>query len=78
MFLVSKENGWIGLAPMVSQVGAFICIVNGCSVPVVLRRQEDIDRKEYFQLVGECYVHGMMGGEAAEIATAIEEDIELR
>jgi hypothetical protein len=48
MFLVSKENGWIGLVSMVSQAGAFLCIVNGCTVPVVLRRQEDIDRKEYF------------------------------
>jgi hypothetical protein len=49
---------------MASQVGDFICILSGYTVPVVLRHQEDIDGKEYFQLVGECYVHGMIDGES--------------
>jgi hypothetical protein len=77
-FLVSKKNDWIGLAPMASQVGDEIFILRGCTVPVVLRRQEEGDGNKFFQLVGECYVHGMMDGEVAEIATAIEEEIELR
>jgi hypothetical protein len=77
-FLVSEKNGWIGLAPMASLVGDEIFILHGCTVPVVLRRQEEGDGTEFFQLVGECYIHGMMDGEAAEIATAKEEEIELR
>ncbi|KAI1077748.1 heterokaryon incompatibility protein-domain-containing protein [Whalleya microplaca] len=36
-----------------------ICILFGCSVPVVLRR-----RNREFSLIGECYVHSMMDGEA--------------
>jgi hypothetical protein len=65
-FLVSKDHGWIGLVPMATQVDDIICIFYGCSVPVVLR---SYDRTAgLFQLVGECYVHGMMDGEAMETA----------
>ena len=35
--LVSKDKGWIGLAPMAAEVGDVICVLYGCSVPVVLR-----------------------------------------
>jgi hypothetical protein len=81
-FFVSRHSGWIGLAPMASRVGDEICILDGCTVPVVLRHcdaySEDIYEHDFFQLVGECYVHGMMDGEAAEIATAVEEKFELR
>jgi hypothetical protein len=83
-FLVSEGNGWIGLGPMASQVGDEIYVLDGCTVPVVLRRQQDIDSHgfDFLQLVGECYVHGMMGGEAAEIPRtpelAIDRGIELR
>ncbi|TVY60686.1 hypothetical protein LSUE1_G008293, partial [Lachnellula suecica] len=65
-FLVSKQNGWIGLAPMATKTHDIICILYGCSVPVVLRPQKREDGGEFFELVGECYVHGVMDGGAAE------------
>jgi hypothetical protein len=80
-FFVSSNNNYIGLAPRVAQVGDLICILYGCTVPVLLRRQEDIDGKEYFQVFGESYVDRMMDGEALAItkATGIgEENFELR
>lgn len=51
----------MGLAPMAAQIEDIICILYGCSVPVVLR-----PHKGGFQFVGECYIHGMMDGEAVE------------
>ena len=55
----------IGLAPMAAQENNIICILYGCSFPVVLRKQEV--KGEYLcELFGECYVHGMMDGEAIE------------
>ncbi|KAH7386360.1 heterokaryon incompatibility protein-domain-containing protein [Cadophora sp. MPI-SDFR-AT-0126] len=63
--LVSKDNKWIGLAPMAAQENDIICILYGCSVPVVLRKQE-VEGETFWELVGECYVHGMMDGEAME------------
>jgi hypothetical protein len=81
-FLVSKNNKWIGLAPMAAKVDDLICILDGCSVPVVLRPclRTGTDRPEvFYQLVGECYVHGMMDGEAKETGSEyVEEDFELR
>jgi hypothetical protein len=80
-FFVSSNNNYIGLAPRAAQVGDFICILYGCTVPVLLRRQEDMNGKEYFQVVGESYVHRMMDGEALAITKAtgiFEENFELR
>lgn len=76
-FLVSKDNKWIGLAPMAAQVGDIICVLFGCSVPVVLRPQTG----GWFQLVGECYVYGIMNGEVCETAKSSgysEQEFELR
>jgi hypothetical protein len=73
-FLVSKKYEWIGLAPMAAQVGDILVVLNGCSVPVVFR--PGIDGR--FQFVGECYIHGMMDGEAVENLGFFEEHLELR
>lgn len=51
-----------GLCPPDTKVGDIICILHGCSVPVVLREKQS----GYMSLVGEAYVHGVMDGEALE------------
>ena len=79
-FLVSRNNNWIGLAPMAAQVGDIICVLYGCSVPVVLRPQSE-GGGQFWQLVGECYVYGIMDGEALETQAArgySEEEFELQ
>jgi hypothetical protein len=40
-------------------VGDIICVLFGCSLPVVLRKKNG-----YYNFLGECYVHGIMEGEA--------------
>lgn len=65
-FLVSRSKALIGLAPMTAQPGDVICILHGCSVPVVLRSQT-LDGVASWTFIGECYVHGMMDGEAMEM-----------
>lgn len=75
-FLVSKKLGLIGLAPMAAQENDFICILYGCSVPVVLREQK-LGEETFWELVGECYVHGMMDGEAME-QDRVDEQFEIR
>ncbi|KAF6811522.1 ankyrin and het domain protein [Colletotrichum sojae] len=51
-----------GLCPPEAQVGDAICVLFGCSVPVILRETSD----GYVELLGEAYVHGYMDGEAVE------------
>ncbi|KAL1857087.1 hypothetical protein Daus18300_010430 [Diaporthe australafricana] len=53
-----------GLGPREAKAGDCICILHGCSVPVILKRVEDSGE---WRLVGECFVYGLMDGEAMEI-----------
>lgn len=54
-------QGYVGLAPEVAQRRDEIVLCRGNSVPFVLRRVPD---DEDWNLIGDCYVHGIMHGEA--------------
>ncbi|RDW58643.1 hypothetical protein BP6252_13119 [Coleophoma cylindrospora] len=55
-------NEYIGLVPDTTLIGDTVAIIRGCSVPVVLPTVE-----EGFHLVGDCYIHGTMYGEAVTL-----------
>jgi hypothetical protein len=59
--LFRTPEGYIGIGPETMQPGDRVHILLGCSVPVVLRWLGDTS---YYHLVGECYVDGVMDGEA--------------
>jgi len=54
------DDGRLGLAPPSAMTGDVIAILFGCNVPVVLR---EVNKGKY-EVIGECYVHGLMDGEA--------------
>lgn len=54
------ESGYFGLVPRGTVHGDQVCVLEGINVPFVLREAEGDDN---FELVGECYVHGIMQGE---------------
>jgi hypothetical protein len=62
-FCVS-ERGYAGLVPAGAAVGDSICVLHGGKVPFVLR---ETSRKGVFKMIGECYIHGLMYGEALEL-----------
>ena len=67
--LVETECRRLGLAPYRVKRGDFVCILFGCSVPILLRQQNDADtHEEYFQIIGDCYIHGIMDGQLIEMA----------
>jgi len=88
-----EKSALIGLAPEQVELNDIVCILHGCSVPVVLRKidhttstdSDDIEKKveangnarDLYELVGECYIHGMMAGEAFS-ETRIANEFELR
>jgi hypothetical protein len=90
-FFITERKCLLGLAPRHAQQGDIICILFGCSVPVVLRELSsthpetpiDVSRssrplfppERRFELIGECYVHGVMEGEAFREGLA---DVERR
>ncbi|KAF2674498.1 hypothetical protein BT63DRAFT_449489 [Microthyrium microscopicum] len=59
--LLVTEHGYIGMAPLRAKKGDMVCILFGCSVPVVLRLTDDDGS---FTFIGECYLDGFTAGEA--------------
>jgi hypothetical protein len=57
---IAKTEHPIGVAPVNTQVGDFICILFGGKTPFVLRNMGD---QKHWLLVGACYVRGIMHGE---------------
>lgn len=70
--IVTAQERLLGIAPSNAQQGDLICIIFGCSVPVVLRKvvSDEMTGEHHYQLIGDCYVHGMMDGEAFTIQQA--------
>lgn len=70
--IVTAQEHLLGIAPTNAQEGDLICIIFGCSVPVVLRKvvSDEMTGEHHYQLMGDCYVHGMMDGEAFTIQQA--------
>ncbi|KAF2006863.1 HET-domain-containing protein [Amniculicola lignicola CBS 123094] len=74
----------IGLVPRDTKVGDTLCILYGCSVPVVLRNVGGLGKEDsHWHLIGEAYVHGLMHGEAISslsptVLKAAELDFDIR
>jgi hypothetical protein len=58
--LCVTAGGYMGRVPYGSAVGDVICILLGGNVPFVIRECGE----GCFRLIGECYIHGIMDGEA--------------
>jgi hypothetical protein len=54
-------------APHASQAGDRICVLNGGEVPFIIRPTG----RETYELVGECYVDGIMDGEALKMGSGV-------
>ena len=62
-FAVTRK-GYLGFVPRTTRVGDEVCVFLGGYIPFVVRRREGRDE---FELVGECYVHDIMGGEVMQM-----------
>jgi hypothetical protein len=57
-----SSQGYAAQVPLSTQVGDLIFLPLGSAVPFVLRLSES--GRDEFELIGECYAHGIMKGEA--------------
>lgn len=57
---VVTENGYVGWVPEASKIGDCVCVVAGGQAPFTMRKLPG----GFYQLIGECYIHGIMDGEA--------------
>ncbi|MCJ1389269.1 hypothetical protein MMC18_002125 [Xylographa bjoerkii] len=56
----TTRGGYIGLAPEAAKESDVVCVVLGGEVPYIVRPREN----GHYLYVGECYVHGLMDGQA--------------
>ena len=62
------EEGYMGLGPAAAKVGDKICVFHGGQVLYVLRARNENEH----EFVGECYVHGLMDGEAVAMKMSLD------
>jgi hypothetical protein len=65
--IFQTSGGYLGLSGKIMLAEDIICVVQGCTYPVILRKIEDYDVN-----VGTCYVLSLMQGEAAELLETSE------
>jgi hypothetical protein len=58
----TTENGRLGWFPRATMVGDIVCILDGGQVPYVIRPRDGFN-----QWIGECFVQGLMEGEAMPV-----------
>jgi hypothetical protein len=57
--LFGTKEGYIGVGDVTLQADDLVCVLFGGKVPFILRKMEG-----HYRFVGECYLHGIMFGEA--------------
>ncbi|TVY82619.1 Heterokaryon incompatibility protein 6 OR allele [Lachnellula suecica] len=72
-----KDDVFFGLAPEQAQKGDLVCILFGCTVPVILRELKPTGDVPLYQVMGEAYVHGKMDGEAVADGPSLDPLIEF-
>jgi len=60
--LFRTQKGYIGLGSPLLESGDLICILFGTRTPFALKKRGDA-----FEFIEDCYVHGIMDGEAVEM-----------
>lgn len=53
------DGGYIGIVPNQARVGDIVAVLLGCTMPLVLRRNQG----SVYLVIGECYIHDAMDGE---------------
>ena len=70
--LARTSKGFIALVPASAQISDQLYLLYGGQVVYCLRKTTDS-----FKFIGECYVHGVMDGEAVEVFYLSKSDARL-
>jgi hypothetical protein len=63
--MIVTSLGRLAMIPKAARDGDSVCVLYGCSVPVLLRKIDGVD--DAFTLVGECYIDQLMHGEVLSL-----------
>ncbi|CAF9940353.1 MAG: hypothetical protein HETSPECPRED_002390 [Heterodermia speciosa] len=65
------ERGYLGLAPELTELGCRVAVGKGGKFPLILKPKEH----ERWELIGDCYVHGIVHGEGFEQCKCTEMEV---
>ncbi|KAF4892904.1 Heterokaryon incompatibility protein 6, OR allele [Colletotrichum fructicola] len=65
----ATDIGLIGYVPMRAKKGDLVCILHGSEVPFVIRKETG----GKYSVVGECFMHGIMEGQALQMESIKDE-----
>ena len=65
-FCVTKR-GYFGFVPETTEIGDSLGVVCGAPIPFVLRAVDGQSSEGCYELIGDCYVHGLMYGQVLEL-----------
>jgi hypothetical protein len=65
----ATEGRYLGWLPRGAEKGDVVCILEGGEVPLVMRLAND----GRYQVLGDCYIHGIMDGEAMKREGLVKE-----
>lgn len=71
--LCTTTSGDLGRVPFGTKPGDLICIFKGGIVPYLLRLENG-----YYKLIGECFINGIMYGEAMKREDLVEQEFEIK
>lgn len=60
----------LGVGPDGMQIGDNVCILYGLETPYIVR---PVGKQGHYKLIGECFVNGIMYGEAFDMALTEQE-----
>ncbi|KAI3394521.1 hypothetical protein diail_2610 [Diaporthe ilicicola] len=75
----SLETHLMGTLPWDAEIENYIVLFEGCRTPFVVRELEEGNNNEEgaeFQIIGDCYVHGVMDGELLCFVDDLDEKLE--
>ncbi|KAE9376040.1 hypothetical protein N431DRAFT_464098 [Stipitochalara longipes BDJ] len=67
--LIVTKSGLLGLAPVQTQPGDAVIAIAGYGKPVIARKVDTIEGQDFWYLIGEAYVRGMMNSEKLQLST---------
>jgi hypothetical protein len=70
------EKGYMGLCTSNARVGDVVYVLHGMHTPYTMRRTANRDEQQV-RLVGQCYIHGIMDGEALTLPGYEPRDIHI-
>jgi len=62
--------------PSGAEIGDVVVVFNGAVVPHLLRRTQE-NSKERWEIIGECWIDGIMDGEAMQMGQLVERTFEI-